>query len=61
MSKNIIMFAAGGIEIVLGLIFLFVAKFPAIAILFVISGALFVASGVLTRKAEAKEKPENNG
>lgn len=51
-KKDIIMFSVGGIEIVAGILFLFIAQFPVMAILFIISGALFIASGVLTRKGE---------
>ena len=54
MSKNI-MILAGCLEIIAGLIFLFVVKLPAIAILFFISGALFVVSGVLTGKAKMND------
>lgn len=49
MSK-LIMILAGCLEITAGLIFLFVVRFNAIAILFFIAGILFVISGLLTRK-----------
>ncbi|MBR1599456.1 MAG: hypothetical protein IJ661_11190 [Lachnospiraceae bacterium] len=54
MSK-IIMISAGCLEIISGLIFLAIVRFPAIAILFFISGILFVVSGLLTGKAEIKD------
>lgn len=48
MSK-LIMILAGCLEIIAGLIFLLIVKFPAIAILLFIAGILFIISGLLTR------------
>lgn len=46
---EIIMYIVACLEIVLGFTFLFIAKFPVMAILLFVSGLLFIVSGLLTR------------
>ena len=54
MSK-LVMFLAGILEIIAGLIFLFVVKLKFIAVFLFIAGALFIISGLLTAKAESDD------
>ena len=51
MSKTI-MFSAGCLEIIAGLIFLIAVKFPVMAILLLLSGIMFIVAGLFTMKAE---------
>ena len=58
--SRIIMVLAGCLEIIAGVIFLFIVKFPAIAILLFISGILFIISGMLTGRVETNSSSNDD-